>query len=240
MGARLRCERIPVVDRDPSCATGGAERTRRDGAHHEPWPITVDVVQADDWSSFFSTYLDAALSRVVGDSDEARCDRAVAAHVPHLMADWPRRRSGRELAFPTTGPSPCEPLDRAPSVPWSLAAPDGTHYVSFAEWTCPVNCIEPPLCPELGTPRTWSLTRRLTDYAAAETARLGRRTLPLLLHCRHRAYGVGMFDTAAVTRAASQAAAAIALGPVDLLIGHRVALSWGASGGSRSAERSRA
>jgi hypothetical protein len=66
--------------------------------------------------------------------------------------------------------------------------------VSFAEWMCPINCIEPPRCPHTKGDRTWSLPPALASYAASE--RNAGRPLegPYVFHCAHRAYGVGMLD----------------------------------------------
>jgi len=204
----LQCDRILVVDRDADCLVSRAQTS----AAHEAWPAPVEVVVAE-WSAYFTAYLDAASSGQSAATGDAIVPSPL---MPHVVADW--------LVARIAGEHPArrvvvQPLDRAPSVPWSRAAPDGTQYVSFAEWICPINCIEPPLCPELGTPRTWSLTRRIPDYAAAEQERTGRQTLALLVHCRHRTYGVGMFDTAELLNAESMADAAIARGPVDFLIG---------------------
>lgn len=42
---------------------------------------------------------------------------------------------------------------------------------------------------------------------------------PLLFHCEHRAYGVGMFDTRRVREAAVVVLAAAELGPAEFLVG---------------------
>jgi hypothetical protein len=136
--------------------------------------------------------------------------------MPHLRFEgllararerWPHRRVETR------------PLARAPSIPWQTAAPDGTHYVSFAEWMCPINCIEPPLCPVIRGPRSWSMPPAIRAYVEAERARGSRLVGPLIFHCEHRAYGVGMFDTAAVLDADRQIAVEGAEGGTDVLVG---------------------
>lgn len=42
---------------------------------------------------------------------------------------------------------------------------------------------------------------------------------PLVFHCEHRAYGVGMFDTARVREAGERVRAAAAAGPCAFLVG---------------------
>jgi hypothetical protein len=74
-----------------------------------------------------------------------------------------------------------------------MPAPDGVRYVSHADWLCPTHCIEPALCPVIRGPRTWEMSDTLEDM----TRRLGRSPRvagPVALRCRHRAFGVGMFD----------------------------------------------
>ena len=111
------------------------------------------------------------------------------------MSDWLLRRArarwpGRDVVEP----GPCR---SAPGTPYDAHAPDGTRYVSFADWLCPIHCIEPATCPVIRAPRTWEMG----DAMEALHRRLGRRTRPpgpVLFTCRHRVYGVGMFDVAAV------------------------------------------
>ncbi|OYV66739.1 MAG: hypothetical protein B7Z72_10800, partial [Gemmatimonadetes bacterium 21-71-4] len=133
---------------------------------------------------------------------------------PHLLRDWlidaaRARWPGREVRVGA--------LDEPPAVPWERAGADGTHYVSFATWTCPINCIEPAVCPHTRGPRHWSLAPAITAWA-------GRRGAPapgpFLFACTHRAYGVGMVDVRDVLAADAAIAAAGAGGaPLDVLVG---------------------
>ena len=81
------------------------------------------------------------------------------------------------------------------------AGNDGTHYVSFADWMCPVNCVEPRTCPHTRGPRNWSMPLWADDFVLAERVATGGAAEAVVLHCRHRAYGVGMFDTNEVVAA---------------------------------------
>jgi hypothetical protein len=59
----------------------------------------------------------------------------------------------------------------------------------------------------------------LRAYVAAERARGRHLAGPIIFHCRHRAYGVGMFDTLDVVQADRAVADAGAAGAVEVLVG---------------------
>jgi hypothetical protein len=136
--------------------------------------------------------------------------------MPHLLYDW---LAGRAAARWPARAVRTMPLPRAPAMPWQRAAPDGTHYVSFAEWTCPVNCVEPALCPVIRGPRTWSMPPALRAYVDAERARGHPLAGPVVLHCTHRAYGVGMIDTRDAIAADRAVCEAGTGGPARVLVG---------------------
>jgi hypothetical protein len=201
----LVADEIVVVDRDPSCAVA-----RERSAHETEGPLPIRVVEAD-WRAFFADYLDRA-----ADDERGRGDAIVPSPLmPHLMGEWlvsraRRRFPGRDVET--------RPVERVPEVPWERAGADGTHYVSFATWICPINCVEPRTCPHTRDTRSWSLPVRIAEHASAETS-AGRPLLSATLFCRHRAYGVGMFDTAEVVGADARIAAAGAEGAVEVMIG---------------------
>lgn len=175
----LGWETLVVVDRDPHCPVSRLPPEERPGA------LRLETAEWQDW---FAGYL----GRATRDPTSHERDAIVPSPLmPHLMADWLADRArerwpGRRVAT--------QPLARAPDVPWHRAGDDGTHFVSFAEWMCPINCIEPARCPHTRGERTWSMPPALTSYAAAE--RMAGRPLegPFVFHCVHRAYGVGMLD----------------------------------------------
>ena len=180
--------RLLVVDRDPGCRFG-----REIGAA----PDRELVVS--DWDAFFDRWLASP------PADEGPGDAIVPSPLmPHLMFDWVLRRArarwpGRVVEQ--------RPLDRGPGTPHDAPAPDGTRYVSFADWICPVHCIEPAVCPVIRAPRTWEMT----EAAEELVSRLGmeRPTAgPVLFICRHRVFGVGMFDASAVLAGDATVAAA--------------------------------
>ena len=131
------------------------------------------------------------------------------------MADWLATRAAQRWPERSVR---AEPLRAAPHVPWQRAGPDGTHYVSFAEWMCPINCIEPAKCPHTRGPRSWSLPVAVREYADGEGQR-GRALEPLVFHCAHRTHGVGMIDVADVVDADAAIARAGAHDGASFLIG---------------------
>ncbi|HEY9224999.1 MAG TPA: hypothetical protein VIP11_00030, partial [Gemmatimonadaceae bacterium] len=111
-----------------------------------------------------------------------------------------------------------QPFGRLPSVPWERAGAPGTHYVSFATWMCPINCVEPRTCPHTRDTRSWSLPVRIGEHAAERTD-AGEHVVAATLFCRHRSYGVGMFDTAEVIAAHESIMAAGERGSAEIIIG---------------------
>lgn len=202
-------ERLLVVDRDPRCRVALDERAS-DAVG--PAAMPRHEVMSAEWTAFFATYLDAASS----EPDGAIADAIVPSPLmPHLMYDWlldrarrrwPARRVGRKR------------LETAPAVPWSRAGEDGTQYVSFAEWMCPINCIEPARCPHTRGPRNWSMPPAVAAFV--ESSRRTGQPLqgPCVFHCTHRAYGVGMIDTRDVIEADRFVGSVGAGGEADVLV----------------------
>ena len=202
----LVARELVVVDRDANCRVASSIISES-----EPAAIPTRVV-VRDWREFFAEYLDCATS------EPAHCvgDAIVPSPLmPHLMGEWLVQRARDR--WPDRAVN-TEALERSPNVPWQRAGSDGTHYVSFATWTCPVNCIEPRTCPITRGPRSWSLPERLAEHARDERG-LGYDIDVAVLHCRHRAFGVGMFDTAEVLAADAVIAAAGGRGAAEIIIG---------------------
>ncbi len=199
----LRWSSVVVVDRDAGCAVAALPVSAR--------PSSLQVV-CDDWHAFFGRYLDAAADEGGADHDAI----VPSPLMPHLMADWLLDRArarwpGRSVRT--------EPLVEAPAVPWQRAGDDGTHYVSFAEWMCPINCIEPVRCPHTRGERTWSMPPALVAYADAQRAAGRAVESPLVFHCAHRAFGVGMIDVQDVVLADRAIAIRGAAGGAAFLVG---------------------
>ena len=194
---------LVVIDHDAACAVARLPAAER--------PAGLQIVTSD-WRDFFASYLAAAA--VDGRAD---LDAIVPSPLmPHLMADWLVERARarwphREIRI--------ERLGGSLPVPWQRVGKDGTHYASFAEWMCPINCIEPARCPHTRGPREWSLPVALRSYALAEGVAGRALEPPLVFHCSHRAYGVGMIDVRDVLAADASIAARGAAGGGSFLIG---------------------
>jgi hypothetical protein len=223
----LVCRRVLVVDRDAGCAVGrtlAAESGPGAPRPHDatpgaaaPQPFAAAGIEltliVSAWADFVRAYLG-------GGSDAyapAAPDDAIVPSplMPHLLYEWLLARARErwpERAVATV------PLRRPPATPWQRAAPDGTHYLSFAEWICPVNCIEPRLCPEVRGPRDWSMPAALAAYAREEREAGQRLPDPIVFHCTHRAYGVGMIDVRDVLAADERVAEAARDGPARMLV----------------------
>jgi hypothetical protein len=196
---KVAYRRVVIVDRDPECRFA-----RESGAASDSELVT------EDWNRFFDHYLSDAAP---GQTPDAIVPSPL---MPHLMYQWLVRRAsarwpGRLIES--------RPVPIGPGTPYDVLAPDGTRYVSYADWLCPTHCIEPALCPITRAPRTWEMSEAL----ARMVSRLGqaRPTAgPVLLICRHRVFGVGMFDVAEVLAGDAQVAeAGAAHESVDILVG---------------------
>ncbi|MEO7367127.1 MAG: hypothetical protein ABIZ36_04170 [Gemmatimonadaceae bacterium] len=200
-------DRVLVVDRDPSC--GAAVRT--DLEQHKLRSPKPSIV-VSEWSDFFATYL-----REWQDSPASKGSDSIVPSplMPHLLYEWVRDRASER--WPARSVSTI-PLSGTPQTPWQSSAPDGTHYVSFATWTCPVNCIEPEICPHTRGERTWKMPKAMEDYVRTERASGRPIEGPLVFHCTHRAYGVGMIPVEAVVEADIHVENAASGAPVRFVI----------------------
>jgi hypothetical protein len=136
--------------------------------------------------------------------------------MPHLMFDWSKRRAARLWPHRVITQ---DPLVDPVGTPYDTLAPDGTRYVSWADWLCPTHCIEPATCPVIRAPRTWEMSE--TAGAVVEWLSQSREVFgPALFVTRHLTDGVGAFalsDAVAAERMLRQAGASGR--PSSLLIG---------------------
>lgn len=196
-------ERLLVVDRDPACRVA-ADRAGQGGDAPE-------LVVAE-WGGFFGRWL-----AEVGALPTGRRDAIVPSPLmPHLMFEWLLERA--RARWPARRVQRI-PLPAPPATPWERASPDGTHFASYATWMCPVNCVEPDVCPHTRAARDWSMPRELSAWVERERA-AGRTVAgPAVFHCAHRAFGVGMFDVADVVAADRLVERSAAAGPARVLVG---------------------
>ena len=196
-------DEVIVVDREPQCAVATLPPEERP-------PRTRLVVSG--WHEYFSEYLPLAAADVARQADAI----VPSPLMPHLMADWLVTRARARWPERSVRIDPVEALS---SIPWQRSGEDGTHYVSFAEWICPINCIEPARCPEIRDVRTWSLPVALRSAVQSVQTASRDAPTPLLFHCTHRVYGVGMIDVRDVADADAAIAAQGATGQASFLIG---------------------
>ncbi len=191
---------IVVVDRSPECRVGTALAD-----HGYPGvPVRLAV---EPWSEYLKTWLAADRAALQRDA------MVPSPLMPHLCLDWLMDRARARWPDKTVQ---VEPLPAVPVLPWERAAPDGRHYVSFASWTCPVNCIEPAKCPATRGAREWSMPPFVQAYAAQHGKAINAACI---FHCTHRVYGVGMIDAAAIIAADAIVASQSATEAVHVLVG---------------------
>lgn len=192
--------RLVVVDRNPDCAVAAALRPGEDDAE-------LVVAAWDD-------YFDAELARAARRADTVDDAIVPSPLMPHLALSWLERRARDRVGAERVARLP---LAVEPPTPWQRAGGDGTHYASYATWTCPVNCVEPVRCPVTRGHRAWSMPDAMRQYVASLPD--GARLLgPLVFHCSHRAYGVGMIDVADLLEADSFIARHTAMGRAEFLV----------------------
>lgn len=239
-------QRLLVIDRDADCraATEGAATVaawrsgdaspsagRATSRRVADAPVPPPTLVTREWGSFFAEYLgakaelrgtvpaaDARRSAFTDVAESPTLEDAIVPSplMPHLMAQWVMSRArarwpGRMMRL--------APLDGAVDVPWQRRGDDGTHYVSFATWMCPINCVEPATCPHTRGTRAWSLPPTLRAFVETERLRGRRLDGPAVFHCVHRAYGVGMFGVAEVLAADALVAQVAAGRAAEVLVG---------------------
>ena len=191
---------VIVVDRDADCRVA---TLARDGAYGA-LPLRVEICAWDDY-----------LRQWLAEGPIALASDAMVPSplMPHLCLNWLIERA--KTRWPDRLVT-VVPLTAPPPMPWERAAPDGRHYVSFATWTCPVNCIEPARCPATRGERDWSMPSALRAFAAEPRATLD---VSLILHCTHRTYGVGMIDARDIVAGDALLHAWKSAAPFRLLVG---------------------
>ena len=137
---------------------------------------------------------------------------------PHLALRWLLRRLSADRPDLRWD---LEPVGRMPGTPFQHQSPGGPLTLSHADWTCPVHCVEPEVCPATKGPRYWDLadTVKLWTGALAEGGQPVEQTH--LFQCLHYTHGVGTYPAARVVAARSAMAAARATRdhPVRFLVG---------------------
>jgi len=193
--------RVVVVDRNPDC------RMMRELGEETDRTLVVA-----EWDAFFDGFLGSRAAEPPNRRAPHPDAIVPSPLMPHLMYDWLLRRA--RARWPDR-PVETRPLPAGPGTPYDRPAPDGTRYVSYADWLCPTHCIEPAVCPVTRAPRTWEMSEALHDL----TRRLGAAG-PVLFRCEHQVFGVGMFMVSEVLAGDARVREAGQPGQVvDLLVG---------------------
>ena len=201
---KARYRRVIIVDRDSACR-----------ARVELGEAPERAFVTGEWTAFFREFL--------GRAEAAAGDYIVPSpHMPHLMFEWVLTRArerwpGRSVEVAAVPGTLDTPYDRTAS------APDATRYVSFADWICPTHCIEPAICPAIGSARTWEMGDAVRGLAARLRESGEVIHGPALFVCRHHVFGVGTFAVDAVLEGdalvegagKSGAAAAVLVGTIS-------------------------
>jgi len=192
---RATFRRVVVVDRDPVCRARAELGEARDRAF---------VVR--EWGDYFHEFLgDAARASAAGSGDYI----VPSPLMPHLMFQWLLARA-RERWPERAIDIACVPGE--PGTPYDRTGADRTRYVSFADWICPTHCIEPAVCPAIGSARTWEMGDAVRGVT--ERLRVAGEPVhgPALFVCRHHVFGVGAFAVDAVLEGDAMVQAAGASG----------------------------
>lgn len=154
-----------VLDRDPGCRAVG-EREAQD-------PLAF---RTGEWRDL--------LAGLLASGELGAGDLVVPSPFQgSLVSDWLQdeaKAAGRML-------SPLPIGEVGHGLRFEQASPAGdVRFVSFAGWTCPVHCIEPPKCPITRGPKDWDLRGTMRTVAVEQ----GYDRL-LSFTCLHWLYGVG-------------------------------------------------
>ena len=153
---------------------------------------------AQDWDGFCDQYF--------GTLSPSASDHIVPPpFTPHLALRWLLRTVPRDRPDVSWE---LEPFMRLPGTPYQRQQPGGPLTLSHADWTCPVHCVEPALCPVTKGPRYWDLADTVTLWAdALSDARQSVQQIHLF-QCLHFTHGVGTYPAARVVAARRSLAAA--------------------------------
>ena len=221
---KARFRRVLIVDRDPVCR-----------ARAELGEAPEREFVARDWSAFFHEFLGAAQPASAAEPQDYIVPSPL---MPHLMFEWVLARARERWPGRTIDVAPVPgtlgtPYDR------TAPPPSRTRYVSFADWICPTHCVEPAVCPAIGSARSWEMGDAIRALAGRLRAAGEPVHGPALFECRHHVFGVGTFAVAmvragdAIVQAAGEsgAAAAVLVGTISSCHGAVNLLRLGALSG---------
>jgi hypothetical protein len=163
---------ILLIDSDPDTLQG--------------WKGRVDTVQADG-ITFLVRHLDDG-------NDMMMPDWIVPAIPIHVAFEWIRRTLGKDSGItPITVPEKLSSF-----LPHPVRGKESELYVSYATFTCPEDCLEPPdLCTVTGKPRETELYHVLEKMEVADYR-------SVVIRSHQLAPGVGGYPAQALLNARSE------------------------------------
>lgn len=164
----LQFSRLKIIDRDPQCRW----------ARENEAAAGVELV-VSDWVEYFRDLI--STNEVSSKSN----DHWVPAPLsPHILFEGFCRAAERRYGSLRIN---SEKFKNQVGTPVQIPLESGAMAVSFAEWTCPVNCIEPSTCPAIHSPRYWDMKKYLGKYFSGQSDSFSWH----VLQCRHLIHGVG-------------------------------------------------
>lgn len=175
---RLGIYEIHVVDHDPRCQT-----VREFGDHIKAKGGRL-IFHFEDWKVFLEKYF-ADLLRRHQSGEEITDQYAPPCLAPHILFELFLEKAKKDFPGLTFSPVP---FLKNVGTPLDLPLPTGNRALSFATWTCPHSCIEPPTCPHTRGPKDWDMKTYLMDYFHQNSFKVDSLHF---FQCLHYAMGVG-------------------------------------------------
>lgn len=162
---KVEFDRVRAIDRDRHCKL----------ARKGPQDPSLEIVTAD-WIEYAAALLQRPAAETAADH---WVPSPLSPHILFLAMLKAARAEGYRL-IPA-------PFREHPPTPVRFELPNGNLAISFAEWTCPVNCIEPDICPATKGPRDWDMKPALAQHFGGRESEVSAQ----VLQCQHLVQGVG-------------------------------------------------
>lgn len=161
----LKVDEIVVVDRKADCAVAATL----------PSIAGARLIEMD-WLDFGS--------QIYRNENVWKNDMWVPTPIgPHIIYHWVMRELGVDAV-------PVNYEGKIPSLPYADKLKSGSLVLSHAPGTCPVNCVEPKICPLTKDDRDWEMKDTVRAFIADTSAGHGVGEVGVFV-CQHHAHGVG-------------------------------------------------
>lgn len=166
---KLDVSEIVVIDRNAQCAVARTLPSIR-GAR----------LEVSDWLEFGETLWKNRAAW--------RNDMWVPTPLgPHIIYHWIKRQWERESGARF---QPVAYLGPMPELPYAERLASGSLVLSHAPGVCPVNCVEPNICPLTKDDRDWEMKDTVRKLVAEKANSHGIGAVGVFV-CQHHAHGVG-------------------------------------------------